>query len=563
MSNCSRLKAAFMRLACTVALICTAVFAAAPDAAGKLKSTKVPRYDAAVAKAVAYVQGNVDKIDERTSTLAAYALLKAGVEVTDPVVAEGIKVAHERAEAGAYRGYDHIYLAGVDAMLLADSGDPEAYLAGIQNIARYVESVQRADGAWSDGAQQPPDVSMSQYGVLALWAAKRVGCKVSAGAFDRAATFFLGSRNSDRGWGYRPGTTRGLGGGKTTHNMALAGAGSVAVCRTMLHGPKGYKAQAATEDPKKFGVLAKAVTENPKVSKTGSVYPEYNAANSAGNLDSAVDGGISWNNTRPYVASVHKLYFYYCLERASALADLQEGWYTNYGDVLLKLQTAEGGFKTNTGEIVGTSFAILYYVRSTQQILDKQYSGGVMMGGRDASELFGDKKKKKDIGPLDELLAAMENADLDSLDVNADDLVEKIQFGSKEDLIGQIDLLKKLLKHPDATNRQAAFFALGRTGDFSLIPLILKGLRDPNVGVNSEALQALRYISRKPTGFGLKVDPLDGPKTSSEAQKVVRANAWRTKAYRTWHSWYASVRPYQELDGLDALELLAPGGGSR
>jgi len=230
---------------------------------------------------------------------------------------------------------------------------------------------------------------------------------------------------------------------------------------------------------------------------------------------------------------------------------------------LLKLQTAEGSFKTNSGEIVGTSFAILYFVRSTQQILDKQYSGGVMMGGRDASALFGDKKKKKDIGPLDELLAAMENADLDKLDVNPDELVEKIQFGSKEELIGQIDLLKKLLENKDAGNRQAAYFALGRTGDFSLIPLILKGLRDPNVGVNSEALQALRYISRKPRGFGLKVDPLDGPRASSEAQKVVRANAWRTKAYRTWHDWYASVRPYKELDGLDALELLSPSGGQR
>ncbi|HIK91033.1 MAG TPA: HEAT repeat domain-containing protein [Planctomycetes bacterium] len=138
-----------------------------------------------------------------------------------------------------------------------------------------------------------------------------------------------------------------------------------------------------------------------------------------------------------------------------------------------------------------------------------------------------------------------------------------MQFGSKEDLIGQIDLLKRLLDHPDATNRQAAFFALGRTGDFSLIPLILQGLRDPNVGVNSEALQALRYISRKPRGFGLKENPLDGPRTSSEAQKVVRANAWRTKAYRTWHEWYASVRPHKELDGLDALELLSSGGGQR
>jgi hypothetical protein len=525
----------------------------------------VPRFDVAVAKSVGYLQANREKIGERDKTLAAYALLKAGVKVNDPVVAEGIKIANERAEASGYSGYDHIYLAGVDAMLLADSGDPETYLTGLQNIARYVESVQRADGSWSDGAQQPGDVSMSQYGILALWAAKRVGCDVSPGAFDRAAAFYASGRNSDGGWGYRPGTTKGPGGGASTHNMTLAGAGTVAVCRTMLHGPKGYRGKAAAEDPKKFGVLAKAEVDDPSVSKNGSVYPDYSARSSAGNLDDIVSRGISWNNARfePVSKAAHKIYFYYTLERASALADLKEGWFTTYGDGLLSLQQSDGSFNTFSNQTVGTSLAILYFVRSTKQILDKQYSGGVMMGGRDASELFGDKKKKKDIGPLDELLAAMENADLDKLDVNPDDLVEKIQFGSKEDLIGQIDLLKKLLKHPDATNRQAAFFALGRTGDFSLIPLMLQGLRDPNVGVNSEALQALRYISRKPGGFGLKVDPLDGPRTSSEAQKVVRANAWRTKAYRTWHGWYASVRPYQELDGLDALELLAPSSERR
>ncbi|MCP4783519.1 MAG: hypothetical protein GY903_08130 [Fuerstiella sp.] len=545
--------------------MCCILLAGQPNAAGKLKSTKVPRFDVAVAKSVAYLQANHEEFIERDKTLAAYALLKAGVDAKDAIVAEGIKIARERAEAGSYSGYDHIYLAGVDAMLLADSGDPEAFIVGLQNIARYVESAQRADGSWSDGPQQPGDVSMSQYGVLALWAAKRVGCDVSPGAFDRAASFYLGGRNNDGGWGYRPGTTSGPGAGKSTHNMTLAGAGTVAVSRTMLHGPKGYRAKASAEDPKKFGVLAKAEADDPNVGKTGSVYPDYSPKNSAGNLDDSVGRGISWSNARfqPVSTAAHKIYFYYALERASALADLKEGWYTTYGDGLLSLQESDGSFKTHSSATVGTSLAILYFVRSTQQILDKQYSGGVMMGGRDASALFGDKKKKKDIGPLDELLAAMEDADLDKLDVSADDLVEKIQFGSKEDLIGQIDLLKRLLDHPDATNRQAAFFALGRTGDFSLIPLILKGLRDPNVGVNSEALQALRYISRKPRGFGLKVDPLDGPATSSEAQKVVRANAWRTKAYRTWHGWYASVRPYKELDGLDALELLSTGGGKR
>ncbi|HIK91191.1 MAG TPA: hypothetical protein EYG03_04255, partial [Planctomycetes bacterium] len=68
----------------------------------------MPRFDVAVAKSVAYLQGNAAKIGEREKTLAAYALLKAGVDVKDPIVAEGIRVAKERAEASSYTGYDHI-----------------------------------------------------------------------------------------------------------------------------------------------------------------------------------------------------------------------------------------------------------------------------------------------------------------------------------------------------------------------------------------------------------------------------------------------------------------------
>ena len=82
-------------------------------------------------------------------------------------------------------------------------------------------------------------------------------------------------------------------------------------------------------------------------------------------------------------------------------------------------------------------------------------------------------------------------------------VAEKIALGSREELIGQLNLLKKLHKHPDAQNRIAPYFALGRTGDFALVPDILKGLRDPNIDVNVQALDALRYLSRKPNGFGM------------------------------------------------------------
>ncbi|MEZ6122680.1 MAG: HEAT repeat domain-containing protein [Planctomycetaceae bacterium] len=276
-----------------------------------------------------------------------------------------------------------------------------------------------------------------------------------------------------------------------------------------------------------------------------------------------VERGVQWNDARfsPVSKAEHKIYFCYALERASALAKLKDGWFETYGDGLLTLQSEDGGFDNHQGKNAGTSFAILYFMRSTQQILDKQYSGGLMQGGRDLNNLFGEKKKeKKELGPLDALLDQMMKEDLTKLDeVEASAIVEKITFGSKEELVGQKDLLMKMLVHPDAETRQVACWALGRTGDFSLIPEMLKALRDPNVNVNMEALLALRYISRKPNGFGLPIHPLEGADTADEETRVKTANEWRTRAANAWGNWYRQVRPFDEGGGLDELEVLSRG----
>ncbi|MFY9252309.1 MAG: hypothetical protein WAO83_02560 [Fuerstiella sp.] len=530
----------------------------AKELAAALKSTKVPRYDAAVAKGVAYLTTTA-KLSERDETLAAYALLKAGVETSAPIVAKGITIAKERAGGGRYTGYDHIYLAGVDAMLLADA-DQDAYFSELQTLVNYVQSAQRADGSWSDSPRAPGDVSMTQYGVLALWAAQRANCKVAPDALDRAGEWLMKNGNGDGGWGYRPGHAEGPGKGASTHNMTLAAAGSIAVSRTLLHGPKNVVNKQKEEA--KFGVLEKVQSEAEKSAANGSTFPGYNARTSAGSLDDRVQRAFGWNQARfsPVSKAEHKIYFYYALERAAALGDAPEGWFTTYGDGLLTLQSATGEFATHSGPSVGTSLAILYFMRSTQQILDKQYGTGMQAGGRGLDDLFGKKeKKKKEMGPLDELLGELEKADLSKLDnINTDDIVQKVQFGSKEELIGQVDNLKLLLKSKDPTLRQTAYFALGRTGDFSLIPEMLQGLRDENLDVNVEALNALRYISRKPNGFGMPIDPLAGGAINSDEQKLLRANNWRTKAYKLWAEWYREVRPYEDGGGLDELELLSP-----
>jgi len=239
-----------------------AVFAscqADAPATAAAKTTGIPRFDAAAQRAAAYLRGAVATADGSfgVSVFAGYALFKTGDPIESPAVAAAIREAAARSSGTQYqgdRGYHHIYIAGVDAMLLSDI-DPERYKGNLQSIANYIQSVQRADGSWSDSPTFPGDVSMSQYGVLGLWAAQRAGCTVSPQKVDLAADFLMKNNNPDGGWAYRPGTTQGPGNGQSTHNMTMAASGSLLVARLMLHGPKN-----SADKPKSaavFGVLEK------------------------------------------------------------------------------------------------------------------------------------------------------------------------------------------------------------------------------------------------------------------------------------------------------------------
>ncbi|MCA9084226.1 MAG: hypothetical protein KDA81_09235 [Planctomycetaceae bacterium] len=547
-----------------ILLLLCVLFLSEINAVAAGKSTGVPRYDQAVAAGVRYLKSQAGNIPEKETTLVAYALVKAGEPFDNELIQHGVRDALERAEKG-HSGYDHIYLSGVDALLLSEV-DPEEHLPALQKIADYVASKQHPNGGWSEGANNS-DTSMAQYGMLALWAAKGAGATISPEVVERNVAWHLANGTPDGSWGYRPEGSNVL----PSHNLSMAGAGSMGIGRLLLHGPKNKPQQAAAAE-KKFGVLEKVGNEPVDPSQDG--FKDYRPRIASDTIDARITRAFNWIDARypppqnsggtvyfPY-------YFFYALERAAALYDLKEvngkNWFEAYGDVLLTMRNAEGvfdrGSKQYSSATIGTSFAILYFMRSTQQILDKQFGAGLMMAGRDPSKLFGGgKEKKKEIGPLDELLKAMEKANFEELEnFDSEALVEKIQFGSKEELIGQVDTLKKLLKNPDPANRQAAYFALGRTGDFSLIPEMIQGLRDPSLDVNVEALMALRYIARKPTGFGISLDPLEGPPVTSEEQKLVRANNWRTKAFQTWSKWYATVRPYDQQGGLDELEALVP-----
>ena len=144
------------------------------------KSTNIPRYDAAVVKALAWLKMSLatqQQPEGGHAILAAYAMFKCGEPVTQPFLAQSLKAAAARSSNTRYQPvgtYDHIYGAGIDAMFLSDV-DPDQFKGNLQIIADYITSVQRGDGSWSDSPTEPGDDSMSQYGVLGLWDRWRAG----------------------------------------------------------------------------------------------------------------------------------------------------------------------------------------------------------------------------------------------------------------------------------------------------------------------------------------------------------------------------------------------------
>lgn len=559
----------FLRVVCLVVVSSMLV----PVALGKPKSTKNPRFDASVTKALAWLEKDMStrEPDGGAKILAAYALLKCGEDPSNPHIVSAVRAIMERTQTGTYRpisAYDHIYGAGVDAMLLSDL-DAKAYKAHLQVIANYIMSVQKSDGSWSDASIKPGDISMCQYAMLGLWAASRAECQINPIVIDRAADFHLRNSNGDGGWCYRPGTTEGPGNGNSTHNMTMAGAGSVSIARFLLHGQKTKPKSDAPEAEKVFGVLEKIdpLADALAGAPIGAAFKDYKPTITAGALDDRIGRAFAWNDARfvPVSRVEHNLYFYYCLERAAAINNIErvagQDWFLAYGEGLLALQSEDGSFPTYSGPVTGTAFALLFFMRSTQQIIDKQYGLGLQRADR--GNPFGDKKKEKDPTPLDQLLASIENQDFESIakeetDV-AEALIQSVQsIKNREELVGQVDRLKGLIRHPEPDVRQPVYWALGRTGDFSLIPLLIRGLRDSNVDVAAEAEAALRYISRKPQGVGVPSSPLTGFKGGSDEDKLRFVNLWRDRATRAWSTWYSDQRPYEERDGLDQLEVLIP-----
>jgi hypothetical protein len=455
-------------------------------------------------------------------------------------------------------GKDHYknYVAGVDAMLLG-AVDGEKYKPRIHAIGRFLLASQCPNGSWDYEGSQGGDTSITQYAVLGLWEAARHGLEVPEQAWSRAAKWHIATQAADGGFMYHPSET----GGATTFTMTVAGTGSLLVCRRHLYPTDRDEAALEPSTParkkksRKYGVLEQGsdVEAPPTPPETASA-PPPDAIVSSVAIRNAVGGGHGWLRARFTAKPVTPwaTYYLYGLERLAALygPGFLDGrdWYGEGLSVIVQMQAANGSLNDTATPAGATSFAVLFLVRATAKIVVPPkrvatFGTGLLVGGRglpdnlsDARLNGGSVESKKVKTPVEELLAQLENPSALEVDSQQDQLVETISTDEIRALVGQTDRLLKLAKDKRVEVRRTAFWALGRTDDLRVAPVLIEALRDADSACVVEARNALQFLARRPVDEPPGDDPTDEQKLA---------------AVKSWKRWYLTVRPYTDRDDLD------------
>ena len=534
------------------------------DAAfGQQQPASEPQIKGAIQRARALLVKEVNTFGGGESAVMAMALLKSGVAPETPEIKAAIEKILKRVTTVEYQtGQHYVYEAGVSLMALANA-DPVAYKPQIAVIARFLISAQLPNGAWDYPNPTQGDTSITQYAILGLWEAQRAGVPVPKQVWDKAAGWHVTRQMPDGSFTYHPVMENVPGTGfQGTHSMTVAGTASLYVARMHLYSDsrdadEPAKTRSGKKRGKKYGILepADAVRgAGPRVAEVNDA--GYKRVTRLASIDKALDRGKEWLANHFTVAPQGSwdIYYLYGLERLAALANIPElgghDWYAEGAAHLCVTQSAGGGWTDGCGLGPATALGVLFLSKATAKMLDRKerksperrYGAGLLVGGRGLPEnldsLQADQtgiRVRKLKGPVDELLAELENVESQKVESAQAALVETISTENPEALIGQSARLLKLVDDKRPEVRRTVFWALGRTNDLRVVPALIRGLSDPHLDCMVEARNGLRFISKK-------IDVREPPDEPTEAQRAL--------AITLWKKWYLAVRPYDERDDL-------------
>ncbi len=538
------------------------------------------RIRAAIEKGRAYLADKLAGSKGGPKSLAAYALVKTGTNKADAGIQDAVKTAldliEEHYSSGMPRfGHEFSYTLPCH-MFLLEAVDPVLYKPQLEAAAAYLVEHQQENGSWfytEVPSTDASDTSQTQFALLGLWAAQRADVEIPSETWQKGGQWFLNTQRDDGGYAYQPWAGSEPKNKEVTLSTTLAGTGSLLLVRHIFYpGSKLGDGIVPAEKPqkKKHGVLDRIQDQQEQQRKVDSITIPLTV------VDKSLVRSVKTITNRFTQTSHFQIYLFYAMERLAALLDTDtigdRNWYEYASDELLRLQTANGSWTDAGGDVAATSFGILCLSRTTAAILGKppnakKLGGGLLAGARglpsDLSKLQlkdGQATERKSKGAVDDLLAELEKTqDVAVADVQKA-IVESVNLDDPEKLVGEIERLKRLAVDPRAEVRATALWAIGRTGEVRLAPLLIAGLRDPDTDVVREASFALTVLSRKPTGLVdgngklIEVDPVDGlDEELSEEAIADHVKTWKVLAEAAWKKWYLSVRPYEERD--DRLQL--------
>ncbi|HEY2154164.1 MAG TPA: HEAT repeat domain-containing protein [Isosphaeraceae bacterium] len=487
----------------------------------------------AVQRAVAYLRNQVGpRSGAGENALAALAMAKAEVPRDDPALVTAIRTIEARFTSGGVytperRGGVDVYEAGVIILALANY-DPVGRRSMIEAAAAHLVSKQKSAGCWGYDGGPNGDTSISQYAVLGLWEAENAGVRVSPSVWDNAATWFISVQWTSGGWVYHPGE-----GGADTMSMTAAGAGSLLICRRQL---SAYKRLVAEQNPYLVPVLndeqrTRYKIETPDTRIVGSVRAGLDWLSK-----NFTTGDRGLTGASPY-------YALYGIERVGALAGRDSlgrlDWYERGAQFLNTSQQAGGNWSAAHGDVPNTAWGVLFLTKATTKTLER-----ITVRKLGAGELFGGKGLPRDLSSISEaggrlvarpmdgavegMLSALEDPRSDNADSALAGLLARYEQSGPPALAPYKDRFRKLLSDSDPGVRRVAAWALARTADLAMVPVLADALKDNDDMVVREVRRGLQLLSRKIDGFG----PPDG---ASPAQ--------REQATKAWRAWYEEVRP--------------------